>query len=677
MRDTSDERYSNSRSDDSPNGGDPPHLDNRRHERRRMLGESGAVNLFGLAGLLGAIFLAAIGIFLAGTVENANAETVVWSGNGTNDGVCSDIGEFDDLDPGPGEQGWLFILTSPDPGPWTLTATFNPGGVEMASGVQQGNGSIHFVVYSPADATLVSASATNGSDLSVLTVSHCEVNEEEPENPTLIIYKVCPSDEDFTFSISPPETIPTPTIGCGENSGVINLEADQEYDVTEELPPGWVLANVTCTVVDETPIENGVSFTPGDGDAIECTFTNRLPDQENPTLIVYKECIGDADTDFSFTLDPDEDIPFSTFGCGENSGTIDLTVDTEYDLTEDMPLPDGWTLTDVTCTGIDYNEIDDGVSFTPVDSESIECTFTNTFEEEPDTPTLIVFKVCVGDVDADFTFDITPDEDMPFSTFGCGESSGTIELEADTEYDVTEVMPLDDGWNFAGATCAGINESTTDNGVSFTPVDSETISCTFTNVFEEAENPILIVFKDCIGGDGENFDFSLDGDGIVATPTLGCGENSGIINLEAESGYDLTEDMPLGDGWTLTGVSCTGVDEASITDGVNFTPDEDDVILCTFTNSFEEEVVITDVVPTPTEPTPPLPPAGVVETPGVAGTVEPTLVAEVSGVRIIPPSTGTGGLVGENGQVPWPYLIVALGTAALGLVTIFWARTQR
>jgi hypothetical protein len=652
--------------------------------------------------------LAVLGTLLAGAIHPASAETIVWTGNGTSNGVCSNIGDFDDLDPEPGEQGWLFILTSPDPGPWTLTATFNPGGVVMESGVQQGNGSIHFVVYSPAGATLQSASATNGSEMSVLTVSHCEVNEEEPENPTLVIDKLCigDADADFSFDISPDEDIPFDTFGCGENSGTINLDSGQSYSVTELTPldEGWTGPVVDCTGVDASSIDDGVSFTAPETGAITCTFTNTFTAPENPTLVINKVCIGDADADFSFDISPDEDMPFDTFGCGENSGTIILDADTEYDVTELTPLDEGWTGPVVDCTGVDASSIDDGVSFTAPETGAITCTFTNTFTG-PENPTLVINKVCIGDADTDFSFDISPDEDMPFDTFGCGENSGTIILDADTEYDVTELTPLADNWSFGGASCTGIDESTIANGVTFTPTGSESIVCNFTNVFQAPENPVLIVFKDCIGGSGEDFDFTLDGDGITAQPTLGCGENSGIINLDAGNTYELTEDTPLASDWTLTGVSCTGVDESSITNGVSFVAGEGDIILCTFTNTFSGVTVqgtpVTPVQPpaalvetpttTPTAQPPaalvetptttPIaqPPAALVETPAATSTPQPPAgpVSEVGGAQVVPPSTGSAGLADEGGRVPRFYVILAGITATLGAVSIFWVRAQK
>ena len=124
----------------------------------------------------------------------AAGNTVVWTGNGTNNGFCSDVSQ--DPSVPPGMQQWLFILTSPGSGPWTLTANFQNSGQKTASGVQQGNGSVHFTVLTSAGDQLLDASATNGTANSNLTVSHCEVG---------------PMETTTTTTTSPPVTTSPPT----------------------------------------------------------------------------------------------------------------------------------------------------------------------------------------------------------------------------------------------------------------------------------------------------------------------------------------------------------------------------------------------------------------------------------------------------------------------------------
>lgn len=94
--------------------------------------------------------------------------TVTWTGNGTTNGQCGSSENLGLTVP-PGQQAWLFILTSPGTGPFELTT--NLGDV---SGTQMGDGSVHFILFTPLDATLTSASAVTGTAHSVLTVSGCQ-----------------------------------------------------------------------------------------------------------------------------------------------------------------------------------------------------------------------------------------------------------------------------------------------------------------------------------------------------------------------------------------------------------------------------------------------------------------------------------------------------------------------
>jgi hypothetical protein len=57
--------------------------------------------------------------------------------------------------------------------------------VSPVTGVHQGGGvgAYHYAVYTPIGAKLIAAQATNGTANSVLTVSHCELGGDAPEQP--------------------------------------------------------------------------------------------------------------------------------------------------------------------------------------------------------------------------------------------------------------------------------------------------------------------------------------------------------------------------------------------------------------------------------------------------------------------------------------------------------------
>lgn len=159
--------------------------------------------VFGGAGVVG---LAAAPS--AGASAQGQGQTVTWHGNGTDNGYCSNMDEGLSGVPA-GEEGWLFILTSPTSGPWSLTASFSPGGTATASGTQMGNnGAVHFVVYSQRGAQLLAASATDGSQNSVLTVSGCTNGDQTTTTTTTTTTKPTTTT---TTTVPTSTTVPSST----------------------------------------------------------------------------------------------------------------------------------------------------------------------------------------------------------------------------------------------------------------------------------------------------------------------------------------------------------------------------------------------------------------------------------------------------------------------------------
>ena len=118
---------------------------------------------------LGLVALAvAVPVWVAGS---AGALTTVHVNEGSLD--CTPSNQ-PDLNPGPGEEQFLFILTSPVGNP-TLTVVTTAGTQTGITGTQQGNGSIHFVVTVDQGVTITDAFVEGQNDNSTLTISHCEL----------------------------------------------------------------------------------------------------------------------------------------------------------------------------------------------------------------------------------------------------------------------------------------------------------------------------------------------------------------------------------------------------------------------------------------------------------------------------------------------------------------------
>jgi hypothetical protein len=131
------------------------------------------------AGLLGAA-LATVGF-----VGTAAADTIQFSGQGTENGAC---GMFEGQPPPPGgTQTWQFNLTGTS-GPATMSATFSDGTtVTNLPEDTPHNGNVSkWSIVTDAGATVVSASATRPETEGnkEFVVSHCTAGGEKPPPPT-------------------------------------------------------------------------------------------------------------------------------------------------------------------------------------------------------------------------------------------------------------------------------------------------------------------------------------------------------------------------------------------------------------------------------------------------------------------------------------------------------------
>ena len=173
--------------------------------------------------------------------------------------------------------------------------------------------------------------------------------------------------------------------------------------VTEIVPPGWTLTNIAC-IITSAPgagpqsvitIGNDGDFDPGDtqvsidlasDEAATCTFTNEM---ETPgSVTICKQTDPDGATGFNFgrsspTIRPlpfplDDDQCSAILNLSPNQGP--------YAFTEIQPLPVGWTLTYIFCSGgssiligsdadFDVGDIDVTINLGP--GENVTCTFFN------------------------------------------------------------------------------------------------------------------------------------------------------------------------------------------------------------------------------------------------------------------------------------------------------------
>ena len=125
---------------------------------------------------------------------------------------------------------------------------------------------------------------------------------------------------------------------------------------------------------------------------------NTVEAPSNNSVTLTKESLPEGMTDFSFTgdlgdftLDDGGSITFNDLSSGE------------YLVTE--VVADGWNLTNVSCSGAQFTQVDNGVSLELTQGDAVNCTFTNeqsnsitiSKESDPDTEQSFVFGGDLGE----------------------------------------------------------------------------------------------------------------------------------------------------------------------------------------------------------------------------------------------------------------------------------------
>jgi hypothetical protein len=261
-----------------------------------------------------------VGAVMAFASSSTAGLTVNWDGkNGTNsDGTCKDFLDDSDLTPGPGQQGWLFILTSPATGSHELTTSFDPSFQTPSNPITgSGGGSIHFIVYTDAGAKLLSASATNGTAQSNLTVSHCVAAEKS--KPTI-------------------ETTPSSDVKVGD---YLNDTATLADGSTSPAIGGTITFKLFApndTTCSDDPIYTDVVDVNGNGDYDTETMGDNSGGYKALTVGTYN---------WTADYSGDDNNEAASSGCGEEAFTVDQAAPTVLTTLHDPdhnPIADGSAL---------------------------------------------------------------------------------------------------------------------------------------------------------------------------------------------------------------------------------------------------------------------------------------------------------------------------------------------
>ncbi len=484
--------------------------------------------------------------------------------------------------------------------------------------------------YNPTGANvLVSARVESGDD-----VTCAYVNVKEPLRPALLtVTKTAnPAGQrgfDFTasgvglqtvgqqgsttFSLNPPSN-------ATQNLTVQPVEdppGGNTYTVDEDIPAGWVLRSLDCTVtkpngtsssVGGDTATGSVDVTLEPGDTGSCVYDN----EELGSLTVVKQANPDDGTNFQFTANSTSGTGVSPgnfqLGNGDSQTFSQLAAGTSVDVTETVPVdaPNRWTLVSVTCTG---NSVP--VTRTPADSptvgvtvsagEDVTCTYS---DAKVQAATITVNKTASPPDGTSFDFTVSGDQngvlpaDQSFSLAPNGapqaKSFQVYPTVGGEQYTVEEILagPQAQDWQLTRITCNKDGAAgATANPAVFDLQPGDSVSCQYVNrknaqveVLKAAPDDPSIQFPLNWGPDplsGGPFDLA-DGGSRSQFPLLG-----GSYFVE-----ELTGDPNFPTDWYLAGGApvCTGTatdPDYSRPSGANLVVADGENVSCTFTNFYD------------------------------------------------------------------------------------------
>jgi hypothetical protein len=312
-------------------------------------------------------------------------QDVTYDGHGTTNGLCDSFPGDPDLTPGPGQQGWLFILTSPFDGSGSnLTTTFSPSfqtPTNPIAGFKQANGSYHYIVYTWLGAKILSATATNGTQNSQLQVSHCVAGTQlTPDVKTTIVL-----DSDGTPVTGTPPTVTvgttvhdtatvTGSAGAPAPTGNVTFTLHNSSDCS-----GPAVAGQTTTGdLNGSGVASSGTFTPsGPGDWSYSAHYNGDPiyagadaDACEPLhvktnvaadLTVSKDATPTFDRTYTWGISKKADTDTVYSAGGGESGKVNYTVTVTHDTGTDG----NWSVSgDITVTNPNAGDLTSGAQIT-------------------------------------------------------------------------------------------------------------------------------------------------------------------------------------------------------------------------------------------------------------------------------------------------------------------------
>jgi uncharacterized repeat protein (TIGR01451 family) len=292
---------------------------------------------------------------------------------------------------------------------------------------------------------------------------------------------------------------------------------------------------------------------------------------ETGSITVVKTAEGGEAVDFTFDTNF---APVFVLNGGGSKTFTDLTAG-EFEIWESN-IPDGWYSNGIDCGDATTRPNGgNGIIVTLVDTEDIICTFSNIHHDD-DYGSLKVIKVAEGGEAVDFTFD---SDFAPSFVLNGGASTTFSDLETG-EYTIWE-SNIPDGWYSNGIDCGNATTRPNGgNGIIVTLVDTEDITCVFTNIKDDCDGGEIKITKSA-GETNETFDFNGD-----FQFTLGSGGEYVAHNLSAGLYEIYEENLPA--NWSLDAIKCEAASTTRTSNGILIELEKEENAMCTFYNSYEE-----------------------------------------------------------------------------------------
>jgi predicted outer membrane repeat protein len=437
-----------------------------------------------------------------------------------------------------------FSYSSPQLGPFRLT-TQKKTAQRTFAGVAPGVYSVSEAPTRGWDLTAVSCSdGSNPASINVAPGEDVTCNFTNVQRGSLTVVKNSTGgDATFPFVSTTLGAFDVTTVGGTAQRAFANLVTGT-YDLSENVPAGWVQSGATCS-----DGSNPASVNVAPGESVTCTFTNA----KQGSITVVKQATG-ADTTFPFASTALGAFDLTTVNGAAQRAFANLTPGV-YDLSEN--LLSGWQQTRASCS--------DGSTLPNVEvavGEDVTCTFANA-----QLDTILIVKLAIGG-DAAFPFTSTALGSFVLTTTDGLAVQAFSGLAAGT-YDVAEGATA--GWTPAEADpqCSNGN-----NASSITLGAGETVVCIFANLKQDT----IVVEKRTVGGDGSfGFSSNLPGAASFTLATVNGVASRAFDNLPPAT-YSVSENPA--PGWVQTGVSC---DNGATPDTINLTPGA--TVRCIFTDT--------------------------------------------------------------------------------------------